>query len=138
MLFAGRQIIDSLRHWVEEFHVDGFLFVNGSALVTGPHGQELSRPPLVEAISFDPILAGTKLIVNTSSPFTGVSKVSHGVQLYCTVNAEKLCICQDCVFFFLVSFHFRISIHGVGNLSTPLTHHNFLSMSHGLIGVHRV
>jgi pullulanase/glycogen debranching enzyme len=74
------QIVDSLRYWVEEFHVDGFLFVNGSALVTGPHGQELSRPPVVEAISFDPVLAGTKLIVNTSSPITGVYKVSSSAE----------------------------------------------------------
>ncbi|CAM6098217.1 unnamed protein product [Calypogeia fissa] len=72
--FVQSMIVDSLRYWVEEFHIDGFLFINGSALVTGPHGQELSRPPLVEAISFDPILASTKLIVNTSSPFTGVTK----------------------------------------------------------------
>ncbi|OAE34796.1 hypothetical protein AXG93_2528s1620 [Marchantia polymorpha subsp. ruderalis] len=69
-----RMIVDSLRHWVEEYHVDGFVFVNGSALVTGPHGQQLSRPVLVEAISFDPVLASTKLIVDTFSPFTRSSK----------------------------------------------------------------
>lgn len=55
--------------------MDGFVFVNGSALVTGPHGQQLSRPVLVEAISFDPVLASTKLIVDTFSPFTRSSKV---------------------------------------------------------------
>ncbi|KAL2634299.1 hypothetical protein R1flu_005778 [Riccia fluitans] len=69
-----RMIVDSLRHWVEEYHVDGFVFVNGGALITGPHGQQLSRPVLVEAISFDPVLASSKLIVDNLSPFTRFEK----------------------------------------------------------------
>jgi pullulanase/glycogen debranching enzyme len=69
------QIIDSLRYLVEEFHVDGFCFSNASALVTGPHGQELSRPVLVEDITFDPLLVSVKLVVNVCSPINGVCKV---------------------------------------------------------------
>ncbi|KAL3693914.1 hypothetical protein R1sor_007565 [Riccia sorocarpa] len=72
--FVQRLIVDSLRHWVEEYHVDGFVFVNGEALITGPHGQQLSRPVLVEAISFDPVLASSKLIVDNLSPFTRLEK----------------------------------------------------------------
>ncbi|CAK9268960.1 unnamed protein product [Sphagnum jensenii] len=67
-------IIDSLRYLVEEFHVDGFCFSNASALVTGPHGQELSRPVLVEDITFDPLLASVKLIADACSPINGVCK----------------------------------------------------------------
>lgn len=69
------QIVDSVRRWVEEFHVDGFCFANAQALVTGPHGQQLSRPLLVEALAFDPVLADTKLIADLRSPITGVYQV---------------------------------------------------------------
>ncbi|KAI5067572.1 hypothetical protein GOP47_0018100 [Adiantum capillus-veneris] len=67
-------ILDSLRHWVVEYHVDGFCFLNASALTKGPHGEELSRPLLVEAISFDPLLSHCKLFADNSSPFTGMTK----------------------------------------------------------------
>eukprot|EP00250_Pteridium_aquilinum_P016538 c23149_g1_i1 orf=170-2869(+) len=67
-------ILDSLRHWVVEYHIDGFCFVNASALTKGPHGEELSRPLLVEAISFDPVLSRRKLFADTTSPFTRNSK----------------------------------------------------------------
>eukprot|EP00850_Spirogloea_muscicola_P006941 SM000034S12695 [mRNA] locus=s34:192552:199976:- [translate_table: standard] len=69
-----KMIVDSLRHWVEEYHIDGFSFPNAVALTTGPHGQEVSRPLLVEAMSFDPVLADVKLIADPSSPPTGQVK----------------------------------------------------------------
>jgi len=71
---AQNLIMDSLQYLVDEFHVDGFCFVNAACLVTGPHGQELSRPVLVEAITFDPVLASTKLIADSCSPFNGIWK----------------------------------------------------------------
>lgn len=61
-------ILDSLRHWVVEFHVDGFCFINSSFLAQGLHGDYLSRPPLVEAIVFDPTLSNTKIIADCWSP----------------------------------------------------------------------
>ncbi|XP_008799133.2 isoamylase 2, chloroplastic [Phoenix dactylifera] len=61
-------ILDSLRHWVVEFHVDGFCFINSSFLARGLNGDYLSRPPLVEAIAFDPILSKTKIIADCWSP----------------------------------------------------------------------
>lgn len=63
-----QMILDSLRHWVIEFHVDGFCFVNASALLKGFHGELLSRPPLVEAIAFDPILSKVKIIADSWDP----------------------------------------------------------------------
>ncbi|KAJ7541638.1 hypothetical protein O6H91_10G068100 [Diphasiastrum complanatum] len=63
-------ILDSLRYWVQDYHVDGFCFMHAPALVIGPHRQTLSRPLLIEAISFDPVLAKTKLIADLSSPLT--------------------------------------------------------------------
>ncbi|ESQ36600.1 hypothetical protein EUTSA_v10006762mg [Eutrema salsugineum] len=61
-------ILESLRYWVTEFHVDGFCFINASSLLRGVHGEHLSRPPLVEAIAFDPLLAETKLIADCWDP----------------------------------------------------------------------
>ncbi len=58
-----RELIrDSLRYWVKEMHVDGFRFDLASILVRSHDGIPLESPPLIEAISQDPILANIKLI----------------------------------------------------------------------------
>ncbi len=59
---ARRLITDSLRYWVRAMHVDGFRFDLGSALTRGSDGAPLSRPPLMDDIESDPLLAGTTLI----------------------------------------------------------------------------
>lgn len=55
-------ILDSLRYWVLEMHVDGFRFDLASILQRGRQGQPLDPSPLIEAISVDPLLANIKLI----------------------------------------------------------------------------
>ncbi|WP_309485284.1 alpha-amylase family glycosyl hydrolase [Streptomyces sp. WELS2] len=55
-------VLDCLRHWVTEFHIDGFRFDLASALVRGQDGTPLADPPLLEAIAADPVLRDTKLI----------------------------------------------------------------------------
>jgi isoamylase len=57
-----RMIIDSLRFWVEEMHVDGFRFDLAAVLSRDESGTPLANPPIIWDISTDPILAGTKLI----------------------------------------------------------------------------
>jgi glycogen operon protein len=57
-----RMILDSLRYWVEEMHVDGFRFDLASILARDSHGQVLSNPAILWDIESDPALAGTKLI----------------------------------------------------------------------------
>jgi isoamylase len=58
-----RELIgDSLRYWVTEMHVDGFRFDLASVLVRSHDGIPLSDPPLIDALTMDPILADTKLI----------------------------------------------------------------------------
>jgi glycogen operon protein len=57
-----RMIVDSLRYWVEEMHVDGFRFDLASILDRGEQGDLLPNPPVVLDIDSDPALAGTKLI----------------------------------------------------------------------------
>jgi glycogen operon protein len=57
-----RMIVDSLRYWVTEMHVDGFRFDLASILSRDAKGHVLPNPPVVWDIESDPILAGTKLI----------------------------------------------------------------------------
>jgi len=57
-----RMIVDSLRYWVEEMHVDGFRFDLASILSRGEDGEPLPNPPVLWDIESDPALAGTKLI----------------------------------------------------------------------------
>ncbi|KAK9945381.1 hypothetical protein M0R45_010901 [Rubus argutus] len=69
-----QMVLDSLRYWVTEFHVDGFSFINASSLLQGVNGEYLSRPPLVEAIAFDPLLSNTKMIADYWDPDEMVPK----------------------------------------------------------------
>ncbi|KAG9137782.1 hypothetical protein Leryth_024054 [Lithospermum erythrorhizon] len=55
-------ILDSLRHWVTEYHVDGFRFDLASVLCRGTDGSPLNVPPLVRAIAKDSILSRCKII----------------------------------------------------------------------------
>jgi len=57
-----RMILDSLRYWVEEMHVDGFRFDLASILARDSDGNVMPNPPLLWDIESDPALAGTKLI----------------------------------------------------------------------------
>ena len=57
-----RLIIDSLRYWVREMHVDGFRFDLASILSRDETGLPLKNPPVLWDIESDPVLAGTKLI----------------------------------------------------------------------------
>jgi isoamylase len=57
-----RMIVDSLRYWVEEMHVDGFRFDLASILSRDSSGQFMSSPSVLWDIETDPALAGTKFI----------------------------------------------------------------------------
>ena len=57
-----RLIVDSLRYWVQEMHVDGFRFDLASILSRDIDGRPLPNPPVLWDIESDPALAGTKLI----------------------------------------------------------------------------
>jgi len=57
-----RMILDSLRYWVEEMHVDGFRFDLASILARDSSGHPLANPPVLWDIESDPALAGTKMI----------------------------------------------------------------------------
>ncbi len=55
-------ILDCLRYWVEEMHVDGFRFDEGSVLARGEDGSPVEHPPVIWAIELDDILADSKVI----------------------------------------------------------------------------
>src|ERR1022692_2536974 len=57
-----RMIMDCLRYWVTEMHVDGFRFDLASILARDSSGAVLSNPPVLWDIESDPALAGTKMI----------------------------------------------------------------------------
>ena len=51
-----------LRHWVHNYHIDGFRFDLASILSRDRNGEILPNPPIVEVITEDPMLADTKII----------------------------------------------------------------------------
>ncbi len=57
-----RMIMDSLRYWVQEMHVDGFRFDLASILARDSNGDVMPNPPILWDIESEPILAGTKMI----------------------------------------------------------------------------
>ncbi|KAK9845743.1 hypothetical protein WJX81_001229 [Elliptochloris bilobata] len=57
-----RMIVESLRMWVEEYHVDGFRFDLASALCRDPLGKPIPAPPLIRQIAQDPVLSKVKLL----------------------------------------------------------------------------
>ncbi|BCX82421.1 isoamylase [Methylomarinovum caldicuralii] len=55
-------ILECLRYWVTEMHVDGFRFDLASILGRDRSGKLVPNPPLLESIAEDPILGSVKLI----------------------------------------------------------------------------
>jgi isoamylase len=57
-----RMILDSLRYWVQEMHIDGFRFDLASILTRDVSGHPIPNPPVIWDIESDPVLAGVKLL----------------------------------------------------------------------------
>ncbi|MDT3401528.1 glycogen debranching protein GlgX [Mucilaginibacter terrae] len=55
-------VLDCLRYWASEYHIDGFRFDLAAILGRAPDGSPLNNPPLLESLAFDPVLAKCKLI----------------------------------------------------------------------------
>jgi len=55
-------VLDCLRYWAAEYHIDGFRFDLAAVLGRDPWGAPMANPPLLESLAFDPILAKCKLI----------------------------------------------------------------------------
>lgn len=55
-------IVDCLRYWASEYHIDGFRFDLAAILGRDQNGAPLANPPLLESLAYDPILGKCKLI----------------------------------------------------------------------------
>ncbi|MEQ4520166.1 glycogen debranching protein GlgX [Pseudarthrobacter sp. B907] len=55
-------VLDSLRYWVNEFHIDGFRFDLAVTLCRNAANEFDPRHPFLVAIAADPVLSETKLI----------------------------------------------------------------------------
>ncbi len=81
---VSRLILDCLRYWVSEMHVDGFRFDLASALSRDIYGRPLPEEHgttnLIWAIESDPVLAGTKLIAEAWDA-AGLYSVGQFVEL---------------------------------------------------------
>lgn len=71
-----RMIMDSLRYWVQEMHVDGFRFDLASILSRDINGEPQTNPPILWDIETDPVLSGTKLIAEAWDA-AGLYQVGH-------------------------------------------------------------
>jgi len=60
---VATMILESLRYWVSEMHVDGFRFDLASVMSRDVLGKPIDRPAILWVAESDPVLAGTKLIV---------------------------------------------------------------------------
>ncbi|GAB0113841.1 glycogen debranching protein GlgX [Acidisoma sp. C75] len=58
---AIRLVMDSLRYWVTEMHVDGFRFDLGTILAREPHGFD-EQSGFLKAVQQDPVLSAVKMI----------------------------------------------------------------------------
>jgi glycogen operon protein len=65
---VGRLVLESLRFWAQEMHVDGFRFDLASVMTRDVFGEPVERPPLLWAIESDPALASCKLIAEAWDP----------------------------------------------------------------------
>ena len=61
-VIVRQYILDCLRYWVSEYHVDGFRFDEAPILSRDTRGKPMQSPPLLESLAHDPILSGAKLI----------------------------------------------------------------------------
>jgi isoamylase len=73
---VSKFIVDCLKYWVNEAHVDGFRFDEGSILSRGEDGAPALHPPLVWGVELDENLMDTKLIAEAWDA-AGLYQIGH-------------------------------------------------------------
>ncbi|HET6725031.1 MAG TPA: glycogen debranching protein GlgX [Gammaproteobacteria bacterium] len=73
---ALQMVMDSLRYWAGEMHVDGFRFDLASALARGPQGFN-PHCSFLDAVGQDPLLSQTKLIAEPWDLGPGGYQLGH-------------------------------------------------------------
>jgi glycogen operon protein len=72
---VSKFVLDCLRYWVVDMHVDGFRFDLATILRRDQKGELLWEHSLVDAIEQDPLLRHTKIIAEAWD--TGINQVGH-------------------------------------------------------------
>ena len=57
-----QMIVDCLRYWTISYRVDGFRFDLASILGRSEDGSPMNNPPLLQTLTYDPVLSNVKLI----------------------------------------------------------------------------
>jgi len=73
---VGRLILDSLRYWADEMHVDGFRFDLASILTRDQNGVASAQAPVIWSVELDPLLADRSLIAEAWDA-AGLYQVGH-------------------------------------------------------------
>ena len=81
-------IFHCLRHWVHNYHIDGFRFDLASILSRNRSGELVPNPPLVEMIAEDPLLADTKIIAEAWDAAGAYQLGSFGDQRWAEWNGR--------------------------------------------------
>jgi hypothetical protein len=71
-------VVECLRHWVSEYHIDGFRFDLASILGRAPNGAPLSNPPLLESLAGDPILGRSSAMSHGNLHFSARTIADSG------------------------------------------------------------
>ena len=82
-------IFHCLRHWVHNYHIDGFRFDLASILSRDRSGALTPNPPLVEAIAEDPLLADTKIIAEAWDAAGAYQVGSFGQYRWTDLTADR-------------------------------------------------
>ncbi len=92
-------ILDCLRYWVQEMHVDGFRFDLASVMARDKYGVLQANTPLLERIAEDPILHDVKLIAeawDAAGVYQGGAGQS-GMPVFVTTFAASGAVIRECV-----------------------------------------
>jgi glycogen operon protein len=81
-------IFHCLRHWVHNYHVDGFRFDLASILSRNRNGDLVPNPPVLESIAEDPLLADTKIIAEAWDAAGGYQVGTFGSQRWAEWNGH--------------------------------------------------
>ena len=106
-----RLVMDSLRYWVTEMHVDGFRFDLATALIRGHHDVDL-RSAFLQAVAQDPVLRTVKLIAEPWDVSSGGYQVGHFPGLWSEWNDKYRDTVRD---------FWRGASHGIADLGWRLS-----------------
>ena len=76
---VSRLILDSMRYWVREMHVDGFRFDLAAVLLRDNRGTAADETPILRMLQGDPVLKGVKLIAEPwdAAGLYALGRLSH-------------------------------------------------------------